>query len=108
MTGLHPSCARAFTIEVKTTVATQATIARPDALEGGFRRPGEGALFRGKARLLQNDLFNRKQRVSPGISMIVVHGHDAKGEAVSALSLLQAARTVKRPQQNDEERGALN
>lgn len=74
MTGLHPSCARAFTIEVKTTVATQATIARPGALEGGFRRPGEGALFGGKARLLQDDLFNRKR-----ISMIVVHGHDAKG-----------------------------
>jgi hypothetical protein len=108
MTGLHPSCARAFTIEVKTTVATQATIARPGALEGRFRRPGEGALFRGKARLLQDDLFNRKQRVSAGTSMIVVHGRDAKGESVSAFSLPPAVRTVKRPQQNDEEQGALN
>jgi hypothetical protein len=79
MTGLHPSCARAFTIEVETTVATRATIARPGALEGRFRRPGEGALFRGKQRLLQDDLFNCKERVSPGIRMIVVHGHDAKG-----------------------------
>jgi hypothetical protein len=108
MTGLHPSCARAFTIEVETTVATRATIARPGALEGRFRRPGEGALFRGKQRLLQDDLFNCKERVSPGIRMIVVHGHYAKLEAVSALSLLPAARTVKRPQQNDEEQGALN
>jgi hypothetical protein len=32
--------------------------------------------------LLQDDLFNRKQRVSPRISMVVAHGHDAKGEPV--------------------------
>jgi hypothetical protein len=57
---------------------------------------------------LQDDLFNRKQRVSPRFSMVAAHGHDAKGEAVSALSLLPAARTVKRAQQNDEDGGALN
>jgi|HubBroStandDraft_4_1064222.scaffolds.fasta_scaffold1825860_1 hypothetical protein len=87
MTGLHPSCARAFTVEVKTTVATQATIARPRALEGRLGRPGEGALLRGKARLLKDDLFHFKQRVSPRISMVVVHGKDAKGGSYVCLEL---------------------
>src|SRR5579863_6613628 len=107
MTGLHPPCARAFTIEVKTTVATQATIARAGALEGRFGRPGEGALLRGKARLPQDDLFHRKQGVIPRISMVVFHGEN-KGGATSAMSLLPAASTVNRPRKNDEEAGVLN
>jgi hypothetical protein len=61
MTGLDPSRAGGFPIEVKAAAPTQAAVSGPGAFEGRFGRPGKRALFCSKDGAFGDDLVHREQ-----------------------------------------------
>jgi hypothetical protein len=65
MTGLNPSRASGFPMEVKTAVPTHAAVMRTGTFEGRLGRPGERALCNGKEGEPGDDLVDSKRALLP-------------------------------------------
>jgi hypothetical protein len=89
MTGLNPSRAGGFAIEVETATPTRAAVLRTGTREGRLGRPREGALFHSKDGERGDDLIDSEQAggsalrlrrwIDGNVIMMILHDRITKG-----------------------------